>query len=190
MEAGEADEEFDSRDAAIYLIQVQGDKTRPVSGESLCCTHRHGSVMFKRDDGLRHNSAELKTAAWARDSIDLWQKSNDFKDCLNSIHPSLIPGTNEWKEHRTVGKFSSTLTRVIHPGLILHPCNTQHFVGVMGNNRFFKFNTIIDIFGGRYWRIDTNTFFCFVIFSIKNHKTRFFFPIYHHDITLHTCGHY
>lgn len=29
MEAGEADEEFDSRDTAIYLIQVQGDKKSP-----------------------------------------------------------------------------------------------------------------------------------------------------------------
>lgn len=91
MEAGEADDEFDSRDTAICLIQVQGDKNRLVSGESLCYTHRHGSVMFKRDDGLQRNSSQLKTAALARDSIDLWQKSNNFKDCLTSIHPSLIP---------------------------------------------------------------------------------------------------
>lgn len=74
--------------------------------------------MFKRDDGLQHNSSQLKTAALARDSIDLWQKSNNFEGCLNSIHPSLIPCTDEWKEHRTVGEFSLTLKRVIHPGLI------------------------------------------------------------------------
>lgn len=101
----------------------------------------------KRDNGLQHNSSQLQTAALARDSIDLWQKSNNFKGCLNSIHPSLIPCTDEWKEHRRVGEFSLTLKRFIHPGLILHPFNNQHFVGVMGNKLFFKFNTVIDILG-------------------------------------------
>lgn len=61
-------------DTVIYLIQVQSDKNGSVSGESLRYTHRHGTVMFKREDGLQHNQSEFETAALTRDSTDLLQK--------------------------------------------------------------------------------------------------------------------
>lgn len=113
MGSGEAGEEFDRRDTVIYLIQVQADKNRSVSGKSLCYTHRHGSVTFKETTAsstTRHNRSWTETAAVPRDPADLWQISNSFKDCLNSVRPSLIPCThNEWKERRTAAKFSWTL---------------------------------------------------------------------------------
>lgn len=81
-------------DTVIYLIQVQGDKNGSVSGESLCYTHRHGTVMFKRDNGLQHNSSELETAASTRDSVDLLQNiqqlqrpssKNFYSSFINSL---------------------------------------------------------------------------------------------------------
>lgn len=62
-------------DTAIYLIQVHGDKNGRVCGESACYAHRRGRVMFRRDDGLQHDSSQLETAASTRDSINLVQKT-------------------------------------------------------------------------------------------------------------------
>lgn len=89
-------------DTVIYLIQVQGDKNGSVGGESLCYTHRYETVMFKRDNGLQHSLSVLETAALTRDSTDLLQKCENFRDCVSSTPPSLIHCINECREHRAV----------------------------------------------------------------------------------------